>query len=205
MRGAWIADLTGHYGTIEHANIWTQVQRYRLDRLYIDGRQATPEIVDAVHAHGAEVGVFWSYAWFPSVALVDVARMMDGVLTMLKVRTKQCAVQFDFENHDAPGFLTWLTEWRALRPTRATEWTLEPLQHGWFTRELVAAIEGDAHLTVIPQTFRGDMAQVAQDAVWRDLADYLPASSVKLCYDFAHGAPEAMDGFGFTLERLPLP
>lgn len=205
MRGAWITDLAGHYGTINHAQIWEQVSRYQLDRLYIDGRAISDTDVDVIHSHGCEAGAFWSKAWYPNTDVTDIARTMDATLSLIKVRTKQCAVQFDFENHDPQGFVRWLQEWRALRPTRTTEWTLEPRQRGWFTPELVAAIAGDPKLFVIPQTFRGGMQPVAQDAVWRELAGVLPPARVKLCYDAKQGAPEAMDGFLFTLERLPLP
>jgi len=204
MRSATIYDLIGHYGTIEHANIWRLVSEYALDRLYIDGREITADHVTAVHKHGLEVGARFARDWFERDTVIDIARNMDATLTRIGANAKQCAVNFDFEDHDNASVMQWLREWRALRPRRATSWSLEPMQRGWFSTTLIDLVRGDTHLDVWAQTYHGDMYPVAQDACWRNLASALRPEQCRLEYDGAHGAPASMDGNVYTLERLPL-
>jgi hypothetical protein len=204
MRAATINNLSGSYGTIEHALIWTLVSEYSLDRLYIDGREITADHVAAVHRHGLEVGARWARNWFEGESVIDIAREMDATLTRIGVNAKQCAVNWDFEDHDNAGLMQWLREWRALRPRRNTSWSLEPMQRGWFSSTLIEMLRADLHLEVWAQTYHGGMYPVAQDACWRNLASALRPEQCKLEYDGAHGAPASMDGNVFTLERLPL-
>lgn len=208
MRSATINNLDGSYGTIEHADIWKLVSEYGLGRLYIDGREITAAHVTAVHKHGLEVGARWTRNWFPRESVIDIAREMDAKLTNVGVpagaQSKQCAVTWDFEEHDNTALMQWLREWRALRPTRNTSWSLEPMQRGWFSTTLIEMVKADTHLEVWAQSYHGDMYPVAQDACWRNLASALRPEQCKLEYDGAHGAPANMDGNVYTLERLPL-
>lgn len=234
MRGAEIDDLPGHFGAkrAKEPRLWTLISTYALDRISLDARQATAQDLTDLRAgqrdlagdlvRGVSVGMHRDPVWGdltydewvqaqaqgrtpPYMDAPTLAHTADADLFHVATAQAHPAYRFDIERHDPAYLLAWLREWRALRPTRATEWTLEPRQRGWFTPELISTLRLDVHLTVIPQTFRGRMQPVAQDAVWRELAAALVPTQVKLCYDAQHGAPEAMDGFLFTLERLPAP
>lgn len=202
MRGCWITDLPGSYGSIQHANIWSNVVRNGLTRLYIDARQIKASDVDFIHSKGVEVGIFGNSNWVASAA--GLADLLDATLTTIGATAKQCAVMVDIEQHDPDYVLNWLTAWRKKRATRMSAWTVEPHQAGWFTPALVNAIVKDPNLTVVAQAYLGNMYPCAHDAVRADLETKLPADRCSVFYDAKDGAPGYMDGYLFTMERLPL-
>lgn len=203
MRAAWIANLPGSYGTIDNQAIWDRVARWELTRIYLDARQATVADIDAIHARRCEAGIFRVQSWTSGMTAVDLARTMDADLTRIGANSRQCASMLDCELHDSVYMRDWLREFRTHRPGRWLAWSLEPLQGGWFSNELVAAIRNDPNLRVLAYCYRNDMQPVAPDAVWRDLNARLPIERCQLFYDGRMGAPEAMNGCVFTLERLP--
>src|SRR5206468_8784503 len=138
----------------------------------------------------------------------DLAREADADITRLGSNTKQLAVLFDIEYpyHASGYFAIWYTEWRNLRPKRATLWTPEFHQGGWFTPALVTAINSDVNLRVIPQAYIQDPPIVVDadlarcDVTGRGIAKdrvgvfYLPG-------DVAHR--ESWDGIVFGFNELP--
>jgi hypothetical protein len=103
--------------------------------------------------------------------------------------------------------LTWLTEWRRLRPTRRTAWTTEVFQGGAISDALAARINGDINLLTVPQLYFGNMllaaeSQVAMDFIQAHGRRDIDRSRVKCYYDAAH-LPVAWDGFAYDCAKLP--
>lgn len=180
-----------------------KARRYGITRLYWEATdpQITAPLFDDVRAAGMEVGIMRDPSWdnFSPTAL---ARELDHDLVRLRSGDRQCAILADIEKHDADYVIRFLQAWRAVRPRRETAWTLEPLQGGWFERDLVRACV-QADVLVVPQTYLGDMSPVPLDAVRSQLIDAgLPRSRVALFYDAAH-IPVWWDGIAFTFAALP--
>jgi hypothetical protein len=108
----------------------------------------------------------------------------------------------DIETHDVAYILAFLKRWRELRPTRTTDWTLEPFQGGLFTPADAIHIAA-ANVRVIPQLYFGDMAPAAADRVALNLvlASFLPMRLFGF-YDAA-ALPGRWEGYAFTQGRLP--
>lgn len=191
-----------------------KARRYGITRLYWEAidPQLDADLLAAVSAKGFDVGVMRDPNWDRSTA-VDLARKCDADLVRLKRGGAgvQCAVLVDIEYpyHDPVFILAWLREWRDLRPQRDTCWTPEYHQAGWFGSQLVAAINADVNLRVIPQAYVDDPPlPVSPDATRCDVTNagvhrertrvfYLPGQVERAAVGLA------WDGIVFDFAKLP--
>lgn len=218
MRAAWIADLEGTYGRLRarEPRLWTQLRHFDIRRVYLDARYATVQDLSDLRkgqkdlngnfSVPREAGLYRDLAWIGEDA-IHSARSCDADLARLGQTTLQCAYMFQTERHDPTFVLDFLHEWRALRPTRETAWTLEGLQGGWFSPELVKAVRDDPKLTVVPYGYydAGGQSMLPHDLdlVRCNVANAgVPLSRVAVFYDGAR-LPQWWDGCVFTMERLP--
>jgi hypothetical protein len=180
-----------------------KAKRYGITRLYWQANdpQITPGMLQAIRDRGIETGIMRDPSWQDDSA-IDLARYLDSDLTRLVLTSPQSAVLADIEYHDPAYVMAFLYEWRQLRPKRITGWTLEPLQGGWFTPELLAEL-GMAHIVSYPQTYYGNMSSEDADRVRCDLIEAgIPRGMVGLVYDAAR-IPPKWDGIAFPFHELP--
>jgi hypothetical protein len=180
-----------------------KAKRYGITRLYWEARdpQINPGLLQAIRDRGIETGIMRDPSWQNDSA-IDLARYLDSDLTRLVLTSPQSAVLADIEYHDPAYIMAFLHEWRALRPRRITGWTLEPLQGGWFTPELVAAIRL-ANVVIYPQTYLGNMSPVAPDLVKCDLIERNPGRGMVSAVYAAADIPTHWDGIAFPFHELP--
>lgn len=117
---------------------------------------------------GWQVGIMRDPHWHND-SPETLAKKLNDDLVRLGTENLQCSVQADIEYHDNDYVLAFLKAWRAIRPMRATEWTMEPFQGGWFRKDLVAAINADPNLLVIPQGYYGNMTRANIDQIKCDI------------------------------------
>jgi ribosomal protein S18 len=180
-----------------------KARQYGITRLYWQAND--PEISAglflAIRERGMEVGIMRDPSWTHASAL-DLARMLDADLVRLGSSNSQCAVLADIEYHDHAYIEAFLSEWRALRPSRVTGWTLEPLQGGWMSPVFVATVRRAA-VEVFPQTYLGNMAPVDPDLCRADLIERgMLRSSVGAVYNATH-LPTHWDGIAYRFDQLP--
>lgn len=145
--------------------------RYGITRFYweYDDPNLSFGFLESFRPKGLQVGIM---AVPRGESAVDFARNIDAALIKLGMTSRQCAVIADVEAHDPRYVVDFLTEWRDLRPTRETAWTMEPFQGGWFSPNLLGKINLDPYLTLLPQNYLGDMTPCASDQVRSDLVNY---------------------------------
>ena len=180
-----------------------KAKRYGITRLYWEANDAqiTPGLFQAIRDRGIEIGIMRDPHW-DNLSAIDLARTLDHDLVRLGTGNSQCAVLADIEYHDPSYIIAFLHEWRALRPRRVTGWTLEPLQGGWFTKDLCTALLS-AQVTCFPQTYLGDRTPVVRDQVRSQLIEAgIPRGMVALTYD-ARQILTPWDGIAFPFHELP--
>jgi hypothetical protein len=180
-----------------------KAKTYRDTRLYWQANdpQISPGMLQAIRDRGIETGIMRDPSWTQSGS-IGLASLLNDDLTRLGLASPQSAVLADIERHDPQYVIDFLHEWRQLRPKRVTGWTLEPLQGGWFTKDLCAALIA-AQVTVFPQVYRGDGSLVDCDLVRSNLIEAgVPRGMVGLVYK-ASVIPAAWDGIAFPFHELP--
>jgi len=219
MRAAVIQDLPGHFGPIEADGIWQRVSHYHLDRLYFDIRQINNHIIDECKKHSTIAGInIDPKSWFNedlAASAIRVSRKLNDLGFDRRNPRGICPVLFDYEEHSIEKVIAGLQAWRRTRGHRDTIWSFEPLQGGWVRDpQMQAQIKPDRNLILMPQTYRGGMEPVAQDAVLEDLTSVYAPQQVKLYYqsfykkdaaDVFFPVQEAWDGCMYDLEHMPLP
>lgn len=205
MKAAWVNDLAGSYGTIENAAIWQKVARYDLVRLYLDGRFATAADITSIHRRTKGAGLYLANNWFPGASSFDFARECDAALVRVGASDRQCAIHAQIETpHDPDYVLSFLSEWRDLRPLRATGWVLEGFQSGWFTDPLRRVIAADPNLELYAEAYGGRLQPFQPDAVRSNLVvGGIERRRCLVMYDGDRIPWQWWDGCAFTLERLP--
>lgn len=186
-----------------------KARRLGIDTLVWD---ATDPQIDAVffndvRSWGFRPGITRDPSWNDATA-VDLARALDADLVRLGSGDKPCLVVADIEamwKRGAGYVVEFLHEWRALRPTRATVWTTEPLQGGTVTDELAAVINADKNLLVAPQLYLSDMSPLPETAVALELAQNperrnIARQRIVAYYDAAH-LPIAWSGIAFDFAK----
>lgn len=221
MRGAYVYDLPGHFGPIEADGIWKRVEAYHIDRLYFDVRQIDKHIIDVCHSHHVQAGISidpksWFNEDFAAAALRVHNKLNELGFTGAHV-ADPCPILFDYEDQSIERVVAGLKAWRKLRYKRDTCWSMEPLQGGWVTDpQMVTQIAPDLNLTLLPQTYRWNMAPVVQDAVLMDLMrpNTYSRLRIRLYYqsfyktattDLTFPIQEAWDGVMYDLEHTLLP
>lgn len=220
MRAAQINNLSGSYGSIRHQQIWDKVAKYQLDSLFVtlmqeqanhtfltDPQALNPETREFVLSKGIGFGFVRVPEW-THLNEVQYADQLHADLNAYGLNNTRhpagdpCYVVANAENHEF-NIDTFLTAWRKKRPTRATGLAIEGGQGGRIPEIAVAKMNADVNLDVIGEAYQGNMYPQAQDAVKDDLRNR-GLKRVKIFYDFRLGAPQWMDGIGWTLETLPL-
>lgn len=140
-----------------------------ITRLYWEAEdpQLDGPLLAAVRAKGFQVGIMRDPHWHDDSPAV-LASKLSSDLVRLGTTNKQCAVIADIEVHSPRYVLDFIHAWRVVRPTRETSWTLEGFQGGWFSPELVNAINADVNIMVIPQAYTGNMTPQDLDQVRAD-------------------------------------
>lgn len=149
---------------------------------------------------GFRVGIYAAWNW-DSWTPVEFADWVHGRLLQIGSPLNPW-VCLDIETHDVPWIRTALGRWRQLRPTRKTDWTLEPMQGGLFTPEDARSINA-RNVGVVPQHYGGSMQPFAADRVAIDLiARGFNLLAIQGFYDAA-ALPLDWSGYAFTQGRLP--
>lgn len=190
---------------------WAKFKGYDITRIYIggeekkaDGSSRLLELVSGIKSQGFEAGIYRDPSWGDLTA-VQLAQKAHQDLTAAGCPTTQpCSYMFDVEYHNPQYVIDLLTEWRKPRPFRDTQWTFEPFQGGWFSDAMVAKVQADTRLILLPQTYLGkpEMYPCAPDAVKQDIT-VRGLTRVELFYDGQLGAPVGFQGAIFTDVRLP--
>jgi hypothetical protein len=180
-----------------------KARTYGITRLYWQANdpQISAGMLQAVRDRGIETGIMRDPSW-DQFSAHELAQALNTDLTRLNLQSPQSAVLADIEYHDAAYVMAFLNEWRQLRPKRVTGWTLEPLQGGWFTKDLCVAILA-AQVTCFPQAYTGTMQPYNADGVRSDLIEAgLPRGMVGVVYN-ARMMPKHWDGIAFPFHELP--
>lgn len=200
MRAVWVDEGNGPN--------WDKIHRNNITWVFVsleDTRvtQHLQEILD----HGFKAGVYAAWNWYPNLSGAEFA---TRVHTRLKAVWPQATngfpkVQLNDETHDPARIVGMLRQWRKHRPGTDTSWTLEGMQGGWFTPELVQTVI-TSRVRVVPQAYYGSMApgQVYDSlATARDLTKRgIPDKMISPFYDGAQ-LPAFWEGWAFTQGRLP--
>jgi hypothetical protein len=196
MRALWI-----DAGNDPH---WAKMDQF--DTLYfaLNDPRVTKQYLQGVASKGFGVGVYvvTNWAGFNQPSGANFANAVADKVNTLRMSNVSPRVQLDAEQHDPQFIIDMVTQWRKRLPYQATSWTMEAMQGGWMTDEMVAAVLA-ARIRVVPQAYTGDMRPIAQDAALRDLLRRgFPETSISLFYDAA-ALPLEWAGFAFTMGRLP--
>lgn len=162
--------------------------------------QANRTEFDAAAAAGFRVGIYAAWNW-ESWTPVEFAEWVHERLLQIGSPLNPW-VCLDIETHDVPWTVGALTSYRQLRPSRKTDWTLEPMQGGLFSPAAVSTING-LNIGIDPQHYGGNMQPFAADRVALDLVlrGFQPWK-IQGFYDAAT-LPLEWSGYAFTQGRLP--
>lgn len=203
MRAVWVDDGQ----TPDYAKL----ARYGIGGVYFAGNDArlTPAYLQSVkdHAGVAEVGLYYAWNWYPVQAAKALARTISEAVKAVGWLGNP-PVCIDIEkghgltdaNYTAYA-VAFFQEWRRLRPSRKTAYTLEGFQGGLFGPADVLHIAA-ANLEICPQMYAGNMAPLAHDVTIDLLIQGFPAAQLSGMYDAA-ALPYNWRGFAFTQGRLP--
>jgi hypothetical protein len=158
---------------------------------------------DEIAAKGKQPGFYIGAGWLNGLTPAQYAAAASAEYARLTVPGLK--VQFNLEEHTPERIASIFEEWRKLRPSVGTSWSLEGFQGGWMDSSFVARVVA-SKIRVVPECFVDEpsMNTSAADMVLRDLvARGFPISLVTCMYDAAN-LPKRWDGFAFIFGRLPL-
>ena len=187
-------------------------------------QRVTKPYLASVAARGYQTGIYFAWNWYPTQAsfVGDVLAKMKA----LRVSNSSPKLQLDVELHDAGYVISAINSVRAVYPNQDLSWTMESFQAakgGWWTDALTQCLI-DKHVRVVPQFYRGQMAQITlRDSdpatFWKQIADEqvaqvevafeienrgIPRSVISGCYDAACLPSNGRwSGWSFTQGRLP--
>ena len=155
---------------------------------------------------GLTVGVYVAWNWGPYVGLsgAEFAEAVDARLSEIVPKTSAGRfpkVQFNDETHDPQRIQDLVVRWRQLRKYRDTSWTMEGMQGGWMSPNLVQVLNS-RRIRVVPQTYTGNMTPQDVNAVIADVANR-GIKAITPHRDAARIQPWPEEGFYFTGGRLP--
>lgn len=154
--------------------------------------------------YGAGVYVAWNWPQAVGLDGTGFAEMVSARLSeIVPVTSAQNfpKVQLNVELHDPLWIQHMVVRWRELRKYRDTSWTMEPMQGGWMSPNMVQAVIS-RRIRVSPQLYYGDMAPADEPSVIADLTVRgFPRALISPHYDAAL-LPQGWDGFCFTQGRL---
>jgi hypothetical protein len=194
MRAVWIDDGN----TFDTAKL----DAHGIERVYYaaNALQASAGEFTAAKNAGFDVGVYAAWNW-DNWTPEQFAQWVHGRLLQIGSALNPW-VCLDIETHDVSWIRRALVEWRRLRPSRRTDWTLEPMQGGLFSLDDAKAINA-LGIGVVPQHYGGAMQPFAADRVAIDLISRgFNLLSIQGFYDAA-SLPLDWSGYAFTQGRLP--
>jgi hypothetical protein len=155
---------------------------------------------------GYAVGVYVGHGWteFSGDGATFARKVSDKLGTIVPITSGQSfpKVQLNVEQHDPQFIQDMVVAWRKLRKYRDTSWTMEGMQGGWMTDNMVKAVKA-ARIRVVPQTFTGDMTPQDVDAVIKNLTDRGFEKARITPFRDARLIKPSEQGFYFTMGRLP--
>ena len=111
-------------------------------------------------------------------------RQLSQDLTDVQTNGQQCSVIANAETHDMDWIERMIRAFAAARPGRYLYWALEPLQAGLITVTLRDLINGNPHVWIVPEMYRGTMSPVSERAVVNNLLQGgFHEDKVKVYYD----------------------
>lgn len=150
--------------------------------------------------HGYGVGIYTAWNWGNWTG-PEYAAWTDAELRRIGWQGN-AAVCLDVETHDIAGYvIPCLQHWRQLRPTRQTDWTLEGMQGGLFSREQVGLVM-KANVRLAPSFYGGNMQPLDHSVTLDLLMAGFPGYAIVGMYDAAR-LPYRWTGYAFTQGRLP--
>lgn len=205
---------------------WAKAERLRIEDFYwlaIDPT-VTASFIDTARARinpvtglSTRVGILRDPSWGNySLAEVnagkrgmlnpyDFAVKLDNDLRRLNSHARQMYVIADYEGKDPAYMVEFLKWYRLLRPVRPLIWTPESFQGGWFSPELVKAINADRYLKVAPQIYRGDMTPRCAAGATKDLRRAgVNISQMAIAYGCATVGPDK-NALGVLVRRYTNP
>lgn len=131
------------------------------------------------------------------------ARTVDAQITRLGNAVVDC-VMLDIETHSVDWIRKAVSEYRRLRPGKATDFTNEPLQDGaWGGPVSIYPELVTWRLDIYPQCYLGDMTPVDPIRCAKLVASAgVPFKNIHGCYDGAAYPAGIVDGLVFTAERM---
>lgn len=197
MQAVWIDE-----GTTLNA---AKLRQHNITAPYFSHRfgNATKEILDAAKGQGFQPGIYSAWNWEPAMDGTQYAAFLSGELKRigglaLRGATPVCV---DIETHDVAYILAFFKEWRRLRPTRVTAWTMEGFQGGLFSPANVAELVS-RNIRFVPQFYGGAVEPLQHSPVIDMLIQGFPGDRIDGFYD-ARALPYRWRGFAFTQATLP--
>jgi hypothetical protein len=191
---------------------FNRLRSYGITHLYYSERTHTKAHINQARSQGFLVGVYTNPQWYGYEPAKDNRLRVSRRVTALDGDNKQMDVQLNHEKGAAlkAGLvdggnqyaIDWFYWWRRVRPQRATSWTMEGFQGGWFYPAMRAtALTGTLF---VPQAYDGAMNAWDSYGVVKDLVDWgVDFKRIVPFYD----APEVMrrgaSGFFYMEHRLP--
>jgi hypothetical protein len=200
MRAAYVSDLYSSYGADPLANdtFNAKLKKYALEGLALDARDNYNGLLAALKERRVTPWLYRDPQW-DGIGPVTLAKRQASADNIAGV-----TIAADIELHDPNYVIAWLVKLRALGVTSRVVWTLEPMQGGWFTRDLVDTLNADPSLIVLPQQYHGDgspagtIAEVRNDVIARGV---LP-QRVKIMVRAGDISPSSFpDGCAYTLDE----
>lgn len=176
---------------------------------YFDIRDArlSPSYFEAVARDGLAVGVYAVASWWPQLGPAAFADQVNARLAVVAPGSAPDfpAVCLDIERDDIGAYLLpALRRWRAHRPGRVTDLTIEGHKGGLFSPSQVVNVTAKVRF-VVPQSYDGAMHGWDSAAMVRNLTDAgFPLAKVYPFLDAARLPDLAWwEGYAFTQGRLP--
>lgn len=168
--------------------------------------RVTQQYLMNVRSRGYVTGVYvaWNWAGYEGNGTEFAEKVSERLGEIVPVTSAQNfpKVQLNVELHDPLFIQDMVVRWRQLRKYRDTSWTMEPMQGGWMSPNMVQAVTS-RRIRVVPQCYWGNMDPVPVQPVINNLVNQgFPRALVTPMYDAAD-LPDPWDGFAFTMGRLP--
>lgn len=159
----------------------------------------TRENLQETRSRGYAVGIYLGHDWLQGSGAVVAAKVNEEYKRVAIPRLK---VMFNLEEKEPDWIVDVLEEWRKLKPSVSTSWSMEGMQGGWMTSSFVRQVLA-CKVRVVPQCFTGDMRRRESDVVKADLVRRGFPEHIVSCFYDAQQLGLDWDGFAFTLGRLP--
>lgn len=188
---------------------YARLARYGITAPYFDPRdpRVTPTYLDGVKAHGVSPGIYFAWNWYtPRPPAVLAQTMSDDLKRLGWAGNPPVCIDIEkghgLDDTNVVAYVVaFFQAWRALRPTRPTDYTLEGFQGGLWSPQKVKQLVA-TNVGVCPQMYDGAMRPLAHDVTLDLLIQGFPGERLAGMYDAA-ALPYNWRGYAFTQGRLP--